>query len=303
MRDDIGTEEDKTTHEKMGLIDSVLGGKTHTIAVHADSDDFFVIEVDGEWIFRFARNHYAGNLLKREKVLLPKLRTVLPLPIPFIQYSGPDWIGYRKIMGEMITAEVYQAFQEEEKKRCASQLGTFLTALHAFPVEEARIGGLTRQWSGWFPEGVQVFKTEVLPRFSETVQKNILAFFDTFMSYPFAETVTHGDLFLRHSFFDRRNKEISGIIDFGDATIGDPARDFQCILDSSDPGFLGLVLSSYQGREDPHLVDRVLMWNRLALLLDTPDIFDDGLMDKYERQLEEIETTFLLHTHNDRNAK
>jgi aminoglycoside phosphotransferase (APT) family kinase protein len=57
---------------------------------------------------------------------------------------------------------------------------------------------------------------------------------------------------------------VTGIIDFGDAVIGDPARDFIFLLEDWSAAFLDEVLRFYP-HEDPHAFRaRIHQWSALA---------------------------------------
>ena len=45
-------------------------------------------EINGEWVFRFPKRADGELPLKRELTLLPRLSTVLPVPVPVYQWIG-----------------------------------------------------------------------------------------------------------------------------------------------------------------------------------------------------------------------
>ncbi len=61
--------------------------------------DHLVVEVNGEWIFRFPRADGSVANLEREKQLLDYLKTHITLSIPHYHYFGTDtaFVGYGKI--------------------------------------------------------------------------------------------------------------------------------------------------------------------------------------------------------------
>src|SRR5690242_5038239 len=106
--------------------------------------DSVALLVNDHLVFRFAKRPDAAVRQAREADLLPLLSDRLPLPIPRYTYTctDSDWpgkriVGYRLIAGEslMLTRPEYRATQ-------AAQLGAFVSALHAVPLEEARRHGM-----------------------------------------------------------------------------------------------------------------------------------------------------------------
>ena len=103
--------------------------------------DSVALLVNDQMVFRFAKRPDAAVRQAREAELLPLLADRLPLAIPRYTYTwtDPAWpgtriVGYQLIPGEQLIAD---HSRPEHHATQAAQLGEFVSALHAVPVEEA----------------------------------------------------------------------------------------------------------------------------------------------------------------------
>src|SRR5207244_155705 len=98
--------------------------------------------------------------------------------------------------------------------------------LHSLPVDEARAFGLTDEpdpWGDWLKRAIgdvrQLLSDETFRWIEKLhVMRPSIA--------PPTPRVIHGDVAGIHLIFDPDEQCLAGIIDFADAAIGDPARDF-----------------------------------------------------------------------------
>src|SRR5258708_21610180 len=79
-------------------------------------------------------------------------------------------------------------------------------------------------------------------------QEAIRDFLDTRPENPssFMPTFCHHDLGVEHILVDRSTKRITGIIDWGDVALGDPANDFGKLYRDLGPEALEAVLRDYK---------------------------------------------------------
>ena len=76
----------------------------------------------------------------------------------------------------------------------------------------------------------------------------------------FQNTIIHADFTHHHILFNKHNKSISGVIDFGDAQIGDPAFDFAGLYYDFGDEFTTSVYEQYStliSHHDPLLIHRI----------------------------------------------
>jgi len=220
--------------------------------------DFKVFEVEEGWLFRFPKHEQASVKLGMESRLLPDLADRLSLPIPGYEclaqsISGRPFVEYKKIPG--ISGDVLETVDRDVVAR---QLGLFLGELHAYPVEKAREAGV--------PEGsnlVAGWRVSSLERLDRIAQSSVdlhelRSYLEEAIPSPFEglPRLVHNDLWAEHVLIDERSGCVSGIIDWGDAIVSDPAVDFACLYAWYGERWLGRVLDSYPGGPDSQIIVR-----------------------------------------------
>ena len=222
--------------------------------------DFRVFEVDGRWMFRFPKREASIVKLNMERQLLPDLGEWVSLPVPSYEYLceshessiGP-FVGYRKLSGSGgDTSKIV------DRHRVARQLGVFLSGLHTYPVDKAGGAGVpeARDLVGHWRDksrgqlrrlnGLNV-NLGLLRRYLEN---------DTPVSFQGPPSLAHNDLWAEHILIDTCSGGVSGVIDWGDAVIGDPAIDFACLYTWYGKRWLENVLAHYTGTLDAEVISR-----------------------------------------------
>jgi aminoglycoside 2''-phosphotransferase len=238
--------------------------------------DHYVFEVDGRWIFRFPRWPTTEDELAKELRLLPELVGRFLLAIPEYRYVWNGdltyrhrFAGYPKIPGSALD-EV--PVQEPERFRFPSTLGQFLTELHAFPPSRAQAIDLpgardpAANWRRRYETLAKRARQDVLRRLDSVTRREVTERLDRFLpdAGRFPPTLVHMDLDAEHVLLDPGTRELTGVIDWGAAGIGDPAIDFAGFAD--DPGWLERMLAAYTGPRGPHFEERIDFYFRIAPL-------------------------------------
>ena len=205
------------TTDRRQLIAAALGHRPTTIVEIDDGYDFEVAIVDDCWVFRFPRRAGVEEALEVEVVLLPALAPALSVAVPSFEHISrePLFVGYRVIRGEPLVDED------------ADGVRAFLEALHAFdpaglPVERP-------DWVEAYRNQCAEFERLVLPLFGRDRHpeaKRLFAETETLMD--FKPVLLHADLGPEHLLV--RNGRLVGVIDWGDARVGDPALDYAWLL-------------------------------------------------------------------------
>lgn len=198
--------------------------------------------IDGRWVDRRPRRPEIGPQLVRETVVMPWLAPLLPLPVPVpvIVSADPLVVRHELVRGEEL--ESPNAVQ-------GRQLGEFLLALHAVAAEEAASRGVRRT-----PLPIERFRAEVLPHVPEGA-----AMLAELRNLP-ADTLVHGDIGPEHVL--GADGVLTGVIDFGDLQLGDPALDLAWALHSTPPEFADALAAAYGPTEDLRM--RALRWHQLG---------------------------------------
>jgi aminoglycoside phosphotransferase (APT) family kinase protein len=203
--------------------------------------DSVAVDVDGEWILRVARRDEVAATYRVEIALLPELAPLFPVAVPTPIRTGPDWILTRRIAGEPFhTSAVVRP------------LGELLAALHAFDVERAQqLGAETHD-----PQtDVDRFRSQVLPLLDPDERAAAEALLDEHAAATYEPRLTHADLGPEHVLVERGR--ISGVIDWTDMRVGDPAIDLAWALDASPE-----IASAYP--VDASVARRALLYHALG---------------------------------------
>jgi aminoglycoside 2''-phosphotransferase len=234
--------------------------------------DSVTLLVNVEWIFRFARRPDVAVRLAREARLLPALAETLPVDVPRFEYvvaeleeagGGVRLVGYRAVPGRGLDVA---SLRRDQMPALAHELGAALTALHSFPVERARelgvIGGDAGEWRDEYAAFYAEFQQHVFPLFAAEERERAAAMWKGFLgdaaNFTFTPALIHRDLGPEHILYEPASGRLTGIIDWGDAWIGDPAIDFAGIWGGFGRVFAEQALAAY------HRPVEATFWRRVA---------------------------------------
>lgn len=206
------------------------------IQVFDDGWDYVVIVVNNETAFRFPRREDYSKTLPIEVNFLEVFADKSPVRVPKLTYqkdeaTGISYVSYRFIPGVQFTKKISSTFSKDELFAVAKQLGIFLTLIHSFSVEEAKELGIQQidSFDSWQKRLTKI-KKEVFQHIDENGQRWIITLFENFLETismtPIKLSLTHSDIMPEHIIVDPKTHTLSGIIDFGDSLIADPAYDF-----------------------------------------------------------------------------
>lgn len=233
-----------------------------------DGWDFFVLEVNGEWMFRFPRRPKGIAQLKREAAFLEKVSPHLPGSVPRYERicwdSDPPFGGYRKVAGlslsdaRNIPPDVF------------ADLGCFLSALHSLPPEEVFPSDSMGQadWVALWQRRVRLWGERVLRELDPFLESAVRGWFRRLLEILDSSSVRltpiHGDLSAEHILI--RNGRLSGVIDWGDACWGDPALDFAALWHDMGETLARETARHYTGQQDATFWIRADLYRKLAPL-------------------------------------
>lgn len=224
--------------------------------------DFKVLILDDTWVVRWPRHSLAFEEIEKEVELLPVLAPLVPVEVPRFEYVSRDpWlVAYRLIRGEPLVDED------------AVGVRAFLDALHAIDVRE--VPAPRPDWLATYRQQAEEFRRVVLPLLDTDERRSgeaLLAQTETLTG--FEPALTHSDLGPAHLLI--RNGRLAGVIDWGDARVGDPALDYAWLLNGPFPDW----------DVDDELRRRALVYHRLGpwfeahygLFTDRPEWVRTGL--------------------------
>jgi aminoglycoside phosphotransferase (APT) family kinase protein len=184
--------------------------------------DFKVLILEDRWVLRVPRHRLAVEELEKEILLLPAIADRLPVQIPRFAHVSrePLYVTYPLIRGDRYADE--------------DPLGVraFLDALHAVPVDE--VPAPHPDWLETYREQADEFQRVVLPVLDPDERPRgeaLLGEVETLTD--FRPALTHSDIAPTHLLV--QDGKLAGVIDWGDARIGDPAIDYAWLLNEPFP--------------------------------------------------------------------
>lgn len=185
---------------------------------------------------------------------MPWLAPRLPLrvPIPEVIGEAPLVVRHVLVPGDPITALTADH---------GVAMGKFLVALHHSPVPDAVGHGLVSAEETRHERVATLgrFRKDVVPLVPTSDRAAALAILDAAQDFP-ADTVVHGDLGPEHILTD--GEHLTGVIDFGDAHVGDTAIDLAWMLYGTPPEFAEAVTATCEVTDA--LRTRALVWHQLG---------------------------------------
>ena len=273
-----------------------------TIVFLAEGWGSTVWEVNGSYVFRFPKRPEIGRGLLKEIRLLPVLAPALPLLLPHLEYvwqGGTQYeglfVGYPKIPGVPLTPT---HLASADPAQLSQQLGQFLTALHCFSRQQAVaariVEGGPAQWRAEYYALYQMVCQRVFPLLDVRERGQIAAAWRGFLedeaNFHFIPALIHRDLNHEHILFDVLQGCITGIIDWEDAAIGDPALDFTGLLGDYGRDFVQQVLAAYNGPADEGILRRARFYDTIAPCYEILFGLDLGLAQHVNAGLESLRT-------------
>ncbi|GAA3114786.1 aminoglycoside phosphotransferase (APT) family kinase protein [Kribbella aluminosa] len=206
--------------------------------------------IDGPWIHRAPRRPEVRPRLLAEVTLLPWLGPQLPLPVPVPERTA-DGVRHLTLPGEPLA---------DGDVEIGRALGAFLKALHGVdPVEAVAYGALDAATATAAKTAeLAEFRSQIVPLLPAEVHDRAAQLLDRVAEVR--TSLIHCDFGPEHIL--TADGRITGIIDWTDAVIGDPALDLCWPLNGAPEAVRAGVLETY--RPAPDLVERSKDWARLS---------------------------------------
>ncbi|MDP9698101.1 aminoglycoside phosphotransferase (APT) family kinase protein [Paenibacillus intestini] len=245
--------------------------------------DNTVFLIGNEYVFRFPRRTFAVGAIRMEGKLLPKLDAYLTIPYPKPLFYGEasdeypaPFLGYAHVPGDFPIG-----LAEEHRALSAETLAKFLRRLHEFPVQAALECGVQQDHRNLTDIASRKVKMEgFLSKVVEHLSPEEFGVIEAYIgSLPqdrveAVNKVLHGDLHFKNMLVNE-NGIVSGIIDWGDLSVGHPACDLSIAYSFLPPYARGVFFETYGGAdEETKLLARLIAVYIPILIL--MQAIDDG---------------------------
>jgi aminoglycoside phosphotransferase (APT) family kinase protein len=258
--------------------------------------DNLVYEVNGELIVRFSKTPDPTRL-NNEVNLLAAVADVSPLPVPEPTFSAPErgCLAYFKLAGvPLLDMPGHQ--RSDHGTSIAATLGELLTALHAVPVDRWTdlVDTDDHELAEWRREAAQTYTT-VAERIPAVHRRPVARFLDTPPPPDgYAPAFSHNDLGIEHVLIDPVAWTVTGIIDWSDAAIVDPAYDFGLLYRDLGPAALRAAVHRYRRAADDvaALRERAVFYARCSVFEDLAYGIGTGRVEYVDKCLAAMEWLF-----------
>jgi macrolide phosphotransferase len=268
------------------MINSVKGflsaAREHGLLLNATSRDldesgaeFLVMYAVDEhgvpWVLRTPRRADILARIEVENRALELVRSRLPVSVPEWCIRGPELIAYPRLPGEPA------AVMDEEGKQylwrfnagkppvtLLESLAAAMVALHAIDPTEARTAGLPTESPYQVRQRLaeQMERTRDFLDVPDATWRRWQRWVSDASYWPPYTVLIHGDLHAGHVLIDREHR-VTGLLDWTEARVSDPAADFILLYDPLGADVLADLITRYErsggrvwARMHEHIVER-----------------------------------------------
>ena len=237
------------------------------VLLAGDGCDHWVFDVNGAFIARACkqRDEHTAAAVEREAALLDIVSRVSPIPVPVVVAAEPEagLLVLRRLPGTSLLDR-----PSSDPLAVAEPLAEFVAAIHGVP--SAKVEHLVERddypLDAYVQEAVDHAKRAAAHLTSDQRRR-----VELFLSRPVPReadglTLCHNDLGAEHVLASADRSQLTGVIDWSDAAIADPARDVGRLLRDFGFGVAAAVLRRIHA--DDRTLERAVFHARCALLED-----------------------------------
>lgn len=235
----------------------VTGIAADDIEMSAEGNDHVVYFVRRRITFRFPRTPRRINPTRKN--FLDAFAQRSPIPVPLIaihhdEQTDSDYEINTYLPGTPFEPALANTLPLSKRHHIAHQLGQFLTALHSFPLDDARALGVDELDPATFgdymadnPAAYPYYRTVTFPSLTPHQQRWVDRLFTDYVAHvrarPFPVRVAHADMWPFHILVDPQSATLTGILDYW-PRIADPANDFKA-FEAYGADFVAAVYERY----------------------------------------------------------
>lgn len=201
--------------------------------------DFLVLHAldagGAAWILRQPRRGWVLRRMGPERALLDLVADRVPVPVPRWRPEVRDIAVYRALPGECPDEPTDEYFED---------VARFLAALHAIPLEDAVRTGVEVRLPGEIRAAIarKIHRARTELGLSDELWRYWQAWLDDDSTWPPRSVVAHADISPANTLV--HNGKLSGVIDWTDSLVGDPAADFRRLVKQF--GRLDSLIDAYE---------------------------------------------------------
>jgi aminoglycoside phosphotransferase (APT) family kinase protein len=236
--------------------------------------DNVAFDVNGELIVRFRKEPGVAEraaLVTTEAALLDEIAGALPVAVPVTVFVDAErgCLAYRKLPGAPLL-EQPRASRSAWAEVVGEVLGRSLAAMHALSAARmaAFVGTDDAPLTEWRADAADLYRNV-----AAGIPASDRAAIETFLADepppPVARLAfSHNDLGIEHVLVEPGTGAITGIIDWSDAAMVDPAYDVGLLYRDLGPAALDTLLRCGVGANDDGMRERAVFYARCGVLED-----------------------------------
>nr|WP_240732064.1 phosphotransferase [Egibacter rhizosphaerae] len=243
-----------------------------------------------------ARTHdlARGHALVREASLLTYLsgRLGIAIPVPVLVDAGRGVLVCRRIAGRSLLG-----MGVNDPLAVAAPLADALSKLHATPITLASEMAAPDPYPlpTWRDDAADTYRS-IAGELPIDARRALEAFLASPTPHePTAIALCHNDLGAEHLLVDPQDGRLTGIIDWSDAALTDPCRDFARLFRDFGPRVLERILGEYSCELGVGSRDRIAFYARCTLIEDLAFGFEAGDRRYRDAAIAHLEHTFRRH--------
>ncbi len=252
------------------------------------------------WIFRFPRTSVVAENLQKEQAVLPVVAPRVEFAVPRFEHAGywngQPYAGYRRIPGRPLSARPFS--DRELSDTTAGSIAAALSSLHDIPTslvaEACAAESTVNAWRQRYCELRETVRTRVSPlldsRTLDTMELGFERFLQEELATLKAVVLVHCDMGCEHILIGDDGTTVNGLIDFEDATIGDPTIDFVGIFATHGMEAVESVQDGYRGELDAYFERRLRFYTWMASCHEVIYGLEEGRSDLVEDGVEGLRT-------------
>ena len=291
-----------------GRIHLITGGWSYwTFEIELTGPDNHVEFHKPGWIFRFPRNSDVEENLRKERSVLSVVAPRIDFAVPRFEHAGywngQPYVGYRKIPGRPLSGAPFAGSNPADET--ARSTADTLSSLHDIPTslvaEACAVEPTVDAWRQRYCALRETVRNRISPllesRAPGTLERTFDAVergFDRFLDEELATlkdvALVHCDLGCEHILIGDDGTTVNGLIDFEDATIGDPTIDFVGIFVTYGMEAVERVLDGYRRELDEHFANRLRSYTWMASCHEVIYGVEEGRLDLVENGIAGLRT-------------
>jgi aminoglycoside 2''-phosphotransferase len=214
------------------------------------------------------------------------IRESISLNIPKALVVEDDFVIMEKFQGQSLTKKVLQNIEQKQKEYMADQLGEFIVQMHSInqnQLSHLNLSDQSQQYSKAeieknFEEMLKIVSPHVrMGHVNASLRSHFMSWFESEQHRDCEPVLCHGELAPVHIFTNARN--VTGIVDFGEAHLGDPASDLLFLIWGYGQGFVDLMVKHHPSLQDKMKRARFLFgymmldWLKRGISNNQPEVF------------------------------